>query len=288
MKNCLQPSIAPNKEKPTAARHWLTTPALKISAVVHTGSVLLVVLNPGIWHWALGAILFNLLILTAGVMLPKSRLLGPNMTHLPAIAARRREITITFDDGPDPEITPLVLDLLDQYGAKASFFCIANKVSAYPELAREIIKRGHSLENHTNSHPYAFAFFGPSGILREIESAQATISAVTGVTPRFFRAPMGFRPPFLAPAVERANLCCASWTRRGFDTFARHPEPVLRQLLRNLAAGDILLLHDGRPNRPNKNAKVILEALPRLLKHLQTLDLKSVSLTTACNQASEI
>lgn len=225
--------------------------------------------------------------LSAGVMRPKSQLLGPNMTHLPADAEQRREVSITFDDGPDPEITPQVLNLLDRYGAKASFFCVAEKVSAYPELAREIVKRGHSLENHTNSHPYAFSFFGPRSIMREIGSAQATISAVTGVSPRFFRAPMGFRPPFLAPAMERTGLCCATWTRRGFDTFANHPEPVLQQLLRGLAPGDILLLHDARPNRPINNKHVLLEALPRLLEHLQTHDLKSVSLPEACKQGSE-
>jgi peptidoglycan/xylan/chitin deacetylase (PgdA/CDA1 family) len=283
----MQPSIAPNGNGKAAARHWFTTPALKISAAVHIGSALLVILNPFLWKWALGAIVLNYLGLTAGVMRPRSRLLGPNMTRLPAAAALRREVAITFDDGPDPEITPLVLDLLDQYGAKASFFCIADKVSAYPELSREIIKRGHSMENHTNSHPYAFSFFWPCRIVREIGSAQATISAVTGVTPRFFRAPMGFRPPFLAPAIERTGLCYISWTRRGFDTFARHPEPVLQQLLRGLAAGDILLLHDARPNRPIKNKQVLLEALPRLLEHLRTLNLKPVSLTTACKHGLE-
>lgn len=286
MKNCPRPSAAARRNGETAARHWLTTPALQLSAAVHAGSALLALLNPGMWQWALGALLFNHAILTAGVLQPKSRLLGPNMTKLPAAAARRREVSITFDDGPDPGITPLVLDLLDQYGAKASFFCIANKVSAYPELAREIIKRGHSLENHTNRHPYTFALFGPGGILREIESAQATICAVTGVAPRFFRAPMGFRPPFLAPAVEHTGLCCTTWTRRGFDTFARHPGPVLQLLLRGLAAGDILLLHDGRPNRPNKNAQVILEVLPQLLEHLRTHNLKSVPLTAACNHGT--
>ncbi|OGS97468.1 MAG: hypothetical protein A3H31_02375 [Gallionellales bacterium RIFCSPLOWO2_02_FULL_57_47] len=288
MKNCPQPSVAPNGNERTAARHWLTTPALQLSAAVHSVSALLVILNPGNWQWALGAVLFNHAILTAGVLRPKSVLLGPNMTHLPAAATRRGEVSLTFDDGPDPEITPLVLDLLDRYGAKASFFCIASKVSAYPELAREIIKRGHSLENHTYCHPYAFALFGPGGIVREIESSQATICAVTGVAPGFFRAPMGFRPPFLAPAVDRAGLRCATWTRRGFDTFAINPEAVLQRLLRGLAAGDILLLHDGRPNRPNRNTKIIREVLPRLLEHLQTLGLKSVSLTTACSRSDEL
>jgi peptidoglycan/xylan/chitin deacetylase (PgdA/CDA1 family) len=270
------------KNGKSVARHWFTTPALKISAATHVGCAASILLAPALWKWSLGAILLNYLCLTAGVMWPKSRLLGPNMTRLPAEATRLRKLSITFDDGPDPETTPLVLDLLDRYDAKASFFCIASKVSANPELAREIVKRGHSLENHTTSHPYGFAFFGPRGIMRDINAAQTTIGTVTGTTPRFFRAPMGFRPPFLAPAVERAGLCYTSWTRRGFDTFARNPEPVLQNLMRNLAAGDILVLHDGRPNRPNRNNQVMLEALRQLLEHLQTRNLESVSLPVAC------
>lgn len=278
----------PNTRGGAAARHWFTTPALKISAAMHIGSMLLVIFSPGLWQCALGAIALNYLGLSAGVLRPRSRLLGPNMTRLPAIAGQRREVSLTFDDGPDPEITPLVLDLLDRYGAKASFFCIAEKVSAHPELSREIIRRGHSLENHTSSHPYAFSFFGPRGIMREIGSAQAAIRAVTGVTPRFFRAPMGFRPPFLAPAIERCGLRNVTWTRRGFDTFAKHPEPVLRQLLRGLAPGDILLLHDARPNRPIRNQQVLLEVLPRLLEQLQAHDLRSVSLPQACKPCSRV
>lgn len=278
----------PDVNRQTAARHWVATSALQLSAVVHAASALLFVLTPGNWRWALGAVFVNHMILTAGVLTPKGRMLGPNMTRLPDAAARRREVSLTFDDGPDPQTTPLVLDLLDRFDAKASFFCVANKVSAYPELAREIIKRGHSLENHTNSHPYTFALFGPWRVLREVESAQSTIRAVTGAAPKFFRAPMGFRPPFLAPAVVRNGLCYCSWTRRGFDTFATRPEPVLHQLMRQLAAGDILLLHDGRPNRPDKNTRLVLEVLQRLLEHLQTVKLKSVSLPAACNPGHEV
>ena len=216
MKNCLQPSIAPNGDRQTAARHWLTTPALQLSAAAHTGSALLVMLNPGSWQWALGVVMFNYLVLTAGVMRPKSRMLGPNMTRLPDTAARRREVSLTFDDGPDPKITPLVLDLLDQYGAKASFFCIASKVSAYPELAREIISAGTARKPYEQS-PYGFAFFdhGAYCVKSNLPSprlAQLRHCAV------IFRAPMGFAP-FLAPAAERTGVLHHP-TRRGFDTFA--------------------------------------------------------------------
>lgn len=261
---------------------WRATPALQLSAGLHVLCIALTVLDPAIWRWTLGAIIVNHLILTMGVMRPRSRLLGPNMTRLPPAAALRGEVGLTLDDGPDPEITPQVLNLLDQYGAKASFFCIAGKVAAYPELAREIIRRGHSVENHTYSHPHAFALYGPSALLREINAAQTTIHAVTGVAPVFFRAPMGFRNPFLAPMVERAGLRYTTWTRRGYDTFAKYPELVLKRLLGGLAAGDILLLHDGRSTQLRNNSTIILEVLPRLLEHLQSLKLKSVSLTAAC------
>jgi len=268
---------------------WRSTPVLLLSTGLHVFCAVLTALNPAIWQWTLGAVIVNhLLILATVVMWPGSRLLGPNMIRLPAAAALRGEVALTFDDGPDPIVTPQVLDLLDQYGAKASFFCIANKVIAHPELTREIIRRGHSVENHTNSHPHAFAFFGPSALQHEIDSAQTAIYATTGVAPVFFRAPMGFRNPFLAPVVERAGLRYTNWTRRGYDTFAKSAEPVLHRLQRGLAAGDILLLHDGRSIQPHGESPVILEVLPRLLKHLQTLNLKSVSLQTACNHVSKL
>jgi len=280
-----QPCLASGGTSQAASRNWFTTMALKSSAALHICSVLLIVLFPGYWEWALGIIFSNYLLLTAGVMQPRSRLLGPNMIRLPGEAALRREISLTFDDGPDPDITPLILDQLDQFGAKASFFCIASKVSTYPELAREIVKRGHSLENHTYRHPYTFAFFWPCAITREINRAQDVIFSVTGITPGFFRAPMGFRPPFLAPALVRTGLCHVAWTRRGFDTFANEHEPVLYKLLKGIAPGDILLLHDGRPNRPIKNPHVILNVLPHLLEYLKKHNLKSVSLPAACSQA---
>lgn len=288
------PPVTLGEGHQTTAKHiqlplWRATPALQLSTWLHVFCAALTALNPAIWQWTLGAVIVNhLLILATVVMWPRSRLLGPNMTRLPAAAALRGEVALTFDDGPDPIVTPQVLDLLDQYGAKASFFCIANKVIAYPELAREIIRRGHSVENHTNSHPHAFAFFGPGALQHEIDSAQTAIYATTGVAPGFFRAPMGFRSPFLAPVVERAGLRYTNWTRRGYDTFAKSAEPVLQRLQRGLAAGDILLLHDGHSIQPHGKSPIILEVLPRLLEHLQALNLKPVALQTACNHVSKL
>lgn len=266
---------------------WRATTALRLTTLFNAGCAALTLLQLAIWPWTLSAVIANHLILGIATMLPRSRLLGPNMIRLPAAAIRRQEVALTFDDGPDPEITPRVLDLLDQYGAKASFFCIASRVTAHPELAREIIRRGHSVENHSLRHPNTFAFFSPAAQQREIDAAQATIYAVTGRAPQFFRAPMGFRNPFLIPLVERANLRYVSWARRGYDTVARHPEPVVQRLQRGLAAGNILLLHDGCATRQNTGAPVILEVLPRLLEQLQARSLKAVSLPAACEPHQE-
>jgi peptidoglycan/xylan/chitin deacetylase (PgdA/CDA1 family) len=288
------PPITPGEGRSATAKQiqsplWRATPALQLGTVLHVFCAVLTVLHPAIWQWTLGAILMShLMVLVMVVMLPRSRLLGPNMMRLPASAALRGEVALTLDDGPDPIVTPQVLDLLDQYGAKASFFCIANKVIAHPELAREIIRRGHSVENHTNCHPHAFALFGPGALQHEIDTAQTAIHATTGIAPEFFRAPMGFRNPFLAPAVERAGLRYTSWTRRGYDSYAKSAEPVLQRLQCGLAAGDILLLHDGRSIKPHGESPVVLEVLPRLLERLQELNLRSVSLQTACGHASKL
>ncbi|HEY0666094.1 MAG TPA: polysaccharide deacetylase family protein [Gallionella sp.] len=239
------------------------------------------ILYPSGWPVALGAVLINHVILTGAVFWPRGRLLGPNMTHLPEAAIRRHEVALTFDDGPDPEITPRVLDLLDQHGAKASFFCIAEKVAAFPELAREIVSRGHSIENHSYNHPYTFAMLGWSGLRRDISKAQDAIRMTTGMSPVFFRAPMGFRSPFLTPVIGYLGLKYVSWTRRSFDVFEQDPENILRRLTRGLAAGDILLLHDGRSHQPHGASTVVLAALPPLLEHLRSRGLKSVTLPAA-------
>jgi len=262
---------------------WCATRALRLSAWLHGGCAAAIIACPAAWPWLLGIVAANHLLLGIATMLPRSQLLGANLTRLPAAAIRRNEIALTFDDGPDPEITPQVLDLLDRYGAKASFFCIAERAAVQPELIHEIVRRGHSVENHTLRHPHAFSLFGAAAQQREIAAAQAMLGAICSSPPRFFRAPAGFRNPLLIPLVERASLRYVSWTRRGYDSVARNPDAVARRLLRGLGAGDILLLHDGCALRSNPRQPVVLQVLPRLLEALQAQKLNAVSLQTACD-----
>lgn len=262
---------------------WQPTPTLKASLVLHGAAALGTLIEPTAWPWALGALAANHAVLTTAGLLPRSTLLGPNLTRLPAAAAARREIALTIDDGPDPEVTPQVLDLLDAAGVKASFFCIGWRARAYPALCREIVARGHRVENHGDAHSNAFATFGPRRMHADIAAAQATLTDITGQAPRFFRATAGLRNPFLDPVLHRLDLKLAAWTRRPYDTRTGDPDRVYARLTRQLGPGDILLMHDGHAARTTDGQPVILAMLPRLLHTLAEQRLQPVTLTEALN-----
>ncbi|HQU14650.1 MAG: polysaccharide deacetylase family protein [Chromatiales bacterium 21-64-14] len=266
---------------PLPTSPWRATPLIRASLALHLLALVTVLWQPALWTWAAGAVFADHLLLTAAGLWPRSTLLGANIRCLPEGAAARGEVAITIDDGPDPAVTPAVLDLLDSYGARATFFCIGRRARAHPELARAIVERGHALENHTEHHRHNFVMLGPRAYTRELQAAQDSLTAIGGQRPQFFRAPAGLRNPFLGPVLARLNLRLTSWTRRGFDTregVARH---VLRRLLCGLRAGDILLLHDGHAARTTEGQPVILAVLPELLSALNRAGLRPVTLREA-------
>lgn len=259
-------------------RTWRPTPLIRASAALHGAAAVGVLLAPAVWPWALGAVAGNHALLGVAGLWPRCRLLGPNLTRLPARNAALGHVGLTFDDGPDPEVTPAVLDLLDGAGARASFFCIARRAERHPGLLREILRRGHTVENHSWRHPYGFAAFGPRAIRREVERAQAALEHIGGHRPRFFRPPAGLRNPLLEPVLADLGLRLASWTRRGYDGVVSDPALVAHRLHRGLAAGDLLLLHDRRPVRAAAGRAVVLDVLPGLLSALIARGLAAVSL----------
>lgn len=262
-------------------RCWKPSPLIRVSAVLHVAAAAGLLLKPDAWPWAAGALAANHGALTAAGLLPRSRLLGPNWTRLPPAAAARGDIALTIDDGPDPEVTPRVLDLLDAQGVRATFFVIGERVRRHPALARAIVARGHGIENHSERHLNTFSLRGPGWLEREIRAAQSTLAQICGVTPRFFRAPAGLRNPFLEPVLARLDLHLAAWTRRGYDTRNGDAAAVAAVLQKNLAAGDILLLHDGNAARSPHGEPVILDALPPLLASIKHAGLTPVTLEAA-------
>lgn len=260
-------------------RSYKPTRLVKVSLCVHAMGIILLVVQPDSWPWVLATLIANHVFISSSVLWPGENVLGPKLIRLPASAIARNEIALTFDDGPHPVVTPQVLDLLDRYQMKASFFCIGRNAEAYPEIVQDIVRRGHSVENHSFGHPHGFAFYGIARIRREVGRAQATISRLTGKAPLFFRAPAGFRSPMLDYVLTRIGLHYVAWTRRGFDGVQADPCDVLRRLERGLAAGDILLLHDGACTSADKSA--VLVVLPALLQQLSSRGLKSVALPAA-------
>lgn len=271
----------PTESPPRPPSRWRPSPLVGASLGLHAAGVAALIARPSTWPWVLGVLIADHAVLTSVSLVPRSRLLGPNWTRLPPAAAHRREVAVTIDDGPDPQVTPRVLALLEERNARATFFCIGDRVRAHAELAREITRRGHAIENHSQRHVHYFSLLGPRGLAVEIERAQDTIGIVTGQRPLFFRAPAGLRNPFLDPVLSRMGLRLASWTRRGFDTVNASPQAVLGKLTGRLRAGDILLLHDGNAARTRAGAPIVLEVLPRLLDALARADLIPVTLRGA-------
>jgi peptidoglycan/xylan/chitin deacetylase (PgdA/CDA1 family) len=249
-----------------------------MSAALHVVAAGTLALAPAGWPWIVGGLILNHAGLALGGILPRSRLLGRNICRLNDGAESVRDVALTFDDGPNPDVTPRVLDLLDGAGCTASFFVIGKHAECFGELTTEIAGRGHMVENHTYGHSHGFAFQPPRVLAREIDRTQEIVDRLTGRPPAFFRAPAGVRNVFLDPVLHRRGLRLVSWTSRGFDTVERRPEAVSRRLVRRLRPGAVLMLHDGSSARDRGGEPVVVEALERTLDDLQRLGLRGVAL----------
>ncbi len=262
-------------------RNWKPTLTIRLFILLLTGCIIITLWRPESWPWTISIAFISHTMLAMVGLLPRSTLLGPNITRLPTDAAQRGEMAITIDDGPDPEVTPSVLDILDRYQVKATFFCIGKRAAQHPELCREIVRRGHDIENHSHTHSRLFSLFTPGAIHRDILASQQTLTGITGRAPRFFRPTAGLRNPELEPVLAHCGLQLCSWSRRGYDTRVGDADVVLARLTRDLKGGDILLLHDGSAARTAQNHPVILDVLPRLLDNLAQRGLRPVTLNDA-------
>ncbi len=262
-------------------RRWQPTFLIRTSFALHLIALIALVIAPSLWPWVLVVIIFNHLVITGLGLWPRSQALGPNLTRLPASAIARNEIALTIDDGPDPIVTPQVLAILDHYAVKATFFCIADKAAQFPELCHEIIRRGHTIENHSQHHRHTFSLLGYAAIKRELQTAQDTLTTITGQRPLFFRAPAGLRNIFLDPVLTQLGLRLATWSVRGFDTRVSDVQNIKIKLLAGLHAGAILLMHDGNAARTPEGTPVIIEILPEVLASAKANDLHFVTLRHA-------
>ena len=258
---------------------WKPAPLIRASFFLHAAIAVFLFIHPAHWRIALAVLIANHALLTLAGLLPRCDWLGPNWTELPD--TQRNEIALTIDDGPDPFVTPRVLDILDHHAVKATFFFIGEKAALHPDLCRDIVARGHAVENHSQHHSHRFSLLGYSGFIRELKAAQATLTGITGKAPLFFRAPAGLRNPFLDPVLARLDLKLASWSVRAYDTRVKDAASVKKKLINGLKPGAILLLHDGNSARTKDGNPVILEVLPGLLSAAHNAGLSFVTLREA-------
>lgn len=157
------------------------------------------------------------------------------------------EVWLTIDDGPSPAHTAAMLDLLDRFDARATFFVIGVRAEKHPHLLTEILSRGHEIANHTYTHPSGtFWAAGPARVAEEIDGCAELLRTGPDRPARSFRAPAGMKNLFVHPELARRGLALIGWTVRGLDTVGRNPERVSGRLLRGTKPGAILLLHEGQ------------------------------------------
>jgi peptidoglycan/xylan/chitin deacetylase (PgdA/CDA1 family) len=187
----------------------------------------------------------------------------------------RPEVAITIDDGPDPQSTPALLDLLDSHGQRATFFVLGSRAQAQPELLGAMSRRGHQVENHSLKHAYTTPFLTPRKLAKELAQASEIIQAATGRAPRYFRPPVGLLSPRVVRAARLAGLQLVGWSGTARDGAATTEARALARLQRALVPGAVLVLHDHRDGGP---PALSVTLLPRLLDLLAARGLRSVTL----------
>jgi peptidoglycan/xylan/chitin deacetylase (PgdA/CDA1 family) len=157
-----------------------------------------------------------------------------------------RGVVLTFDDGPDPETTPRVLDALDAEQAKATFFVIAKKAEQHPEIVREIERRGHAIGLHSYAHDRLFALRSQRRVARDLARGVAVLKAITGRPPELFRPPIGHTNPAIARVADAMDLTVVGWSLSARDGLkSADPAGVVARVRRHVKDGTIVLLHDA-------------------------------------------
>jgi len=193
---------------------------------------------------ALAPIFLSHLLLLYATLVPNCQWFGPVFRSFETIDP---EIWLTIDDGPSPAHTSALLDLLDRFNARATFFLIGKNAEQHPHLLTEVLAHGHEVANHTYHHPSgSFWMAAPRRIAMEIDRCAGLLRTGPDRPCRFFRAPAGLKNIFVHPALAPRRLQLIGWTVRGFDTVRRDPVQIADRIIRRVKPGAIVVLHEGQ------------------------------------------
>jgi len=174
----------------------------------------------------------------------------------------KKIISLSFDDGPDPVITPLILSVLENHNMPASFFCVGEKIEKNPELVKKAFQKGHIIGNHSYSHSKIFDLRSTKNMVKEIERTSDLIEKTIGEKPLLFRPPFGVTNPLLAKAIKRTGVTSVGWSLRSWDTNGK-VDTVVERLKRKIHPGEVILLHDNRAN----TVEILNRFLPYLIEN---------------------
>ncbi|CAN5172892.1 polysaccharide deacetylase family protein [soil metagenome] len=167
--------------------------------------------------------------------------------HLKAICKGNissNQISITFDDGPHPEITPAILEVLREFQVKAAFFCIGYRMDQHQKLTKQIIEEGHIIGNHSWHHGWEFDFKSAHDMQVELNKTSHLLEQLIGLKTHYFRPPYGATNPNLAKAIKATNMVAIGWSLRSLDTTIKNPQKLAKRVSRRINDGDIVLFHD--------------------------------------------
>ena len=222
-------------------------------------------------------------ILADGVFRPSSGTFYPTLSRGPRT---QPQVALTFDDGPDTEVTPRVLDTLNTYGARATFFMIGKHLEHAMTIGARAVAEGHEIGNHSWAHSYLQNFFSVHSLLRDIERTESLIRTLTRTSAvPLYRAPVGLKSPRLARAAHARSLSIVAWSVHSRDTLDSNPRRVAERVLAKIHPGDIVLLHDGH-QRSGAHRHSGAESLPLILQGLRARGLQAVTVSELISPAA--
>jgi len=193
-----------------------------------------------------------------------SPIFGRPITRL---RAADRAVALTFDDGPNPDATPVILDALAQRGVKATFFILGRHAERWPDLVARVAREGHSIGNHGYYHR-KLHFKSPSYVRDDLQLGTERIESPTGARPKLFRAPHGFRSPWVTPIAKSLGQRTVGWSLGVWDSDRPGVDAIAERTVAGARPGSILLLHDGDGYDPGGDRMQTAQAVPIIVDRL--------------------
>lgn len=207
---------------------------------------------------------------------PRVNLFGPVVWHGPRV---HRRVALTFDDGPHPEFTRRISEILEKYDCRATFFCIGSLAEKHAPLVRQLFESGHEIQNHTHQHNTAGHLFSANRLTDDLCRCQEVLTGITGTRPVYYRPAAGVKSPPVHWAANRTQLCIVSWSLAARDGVWPLSRGKALEIANRARSGDIIALHDGTLSGNRRLREGTLENLPILLGQLRQREFRTMTLT---------